>query len=195
LTDGSKTGEVSFYRHKQNHVLSQFPKPDNITDFEVMLLPSKSVLELISEHGDPYYVKIDIEHYDEVILRMLFENSIMPPFISAESHSIEMFSLLVALGKYNAFKLVDGSSISLIYRNHEIITNQGKEMYSFPNHSAGPFGEDVLGGWMTANNFFRLLGLAGLGWKDIHATNIHPPNPKTTADIQTEVKIVLNNNQ
>lgn len=44
-----------------------------------------------------------------------------------------------------------------------IISKEGRrELYSFPYQSAGPFGEDVVGEWMTADNFsessrFRVL--------------------------------------
>ena len=41
----------------------------------------------------------------------------------------------------------------------------------FPHHSAGPFGNDISGPWMTSDNIFKVLSFAGLGWKDIHATN------------------------
>lgn len=191
LTDGTQSGKVSFYRHKKNHVLSQFPKPSNLENFDEIILPSKSVLQIIAEYGSPYYIKIDIEHYDEKILRVLLENDVKPPLISAESHSIEVFSLLVALGKYNAFKLVEGKLVSQIYQNHKINTINGLETYSFPHHSAGPFGEDINGQWMTANNFFRLLGFVGLGWKDIHATNIHEPIPNLYADLQTNISVIL----
>ena len=117
---------------------------------------------MIQEYGDPYYIKIDVENYDQVLLRKLFENNIKPPFISAESHSIEIFCLLVALGGYNSFKLVDGETVSQLYKNHKIVTNNGIEFYSFPHHSAGPFGDDVFGEWMTADNFFKVLALLGL---------------------------------
>ena len=172
LTTGETSSEVNFYVHKTNDVLSQFPPPLDAENFEKVRLPSKSVLQLVQRYGEPHYIKIDIEHYDEAILRALFENDIVPPFISAESHSIEVFSLLVALGRYNAFKLVDGRSVSKRYLNHKILVKEKEEFYSFPYHSAGPFGEDILGEWMTAENFFRLLAFEGLGWKDIHATNV-----------------------
>lgn len=191
LTDGTQSGNVSFYRHKKNNLLSQFPKPLDLENFDEILLPSKSVVQIITEHGSPHFIKIDIEHYDEKILRALFENDIRPSLISAESHSIEVFSLLVALGKYNAFKLVEGNLVSQIYQNHQINTINGLETYSFPHHSAGPFGEDINGQWMTANNFFRLLGFVGLGWKDIHATNIDKPNPNLYADLQTNISVIF----
>jgi hypothetical protein len=84
------------------------------------------------------------------------------------------------MGKYNSFKLVEGGSVSRDYKNHKIITPNGNEVYSFPHHSAGPFGEDVNGDWMPAGVFFRLLGLAGLGWKDIHATTVCDPTTNKT---------------
>ena len=191
LTTGDTPDEVYFYIHKINHVLSQFPPPLNTGDFEKVLLPSKSVQQLISKYGDPYYIKIDIEHYDESILRTLFEHNIVPPFISAESHSIGVFSLLVAMGRYNAFKLVDGNSVSKKYINHKIISNEKAEFYSFPYHSAGPFGEDIDGEWMTADNFYQLLAFEKLGWKDIHATNVYAPNPTLTPKLLPYIKLGL----
>lgn len=171
LTTGGHNSEVFFYLHKTNHVLSQFPEPEHPTDFDKVLLPSRSVLDIVKQHGEPHYIKIDIEHYDEKILRALFENGICPPFISAESHSIEVFALLLALGRYRSFKLVDGRTVADKYKRHVIQVNGESTEYTFPAHSAGPFGEDVLGPWMTANDFFTRLAQEGLGWKDIHATN------------------------
>lgn len=172
------TPEVDFYIHQSNHVLSRFPPPDPhlLHEFDKVRLPSKSITNLIRRYGAPYYVKIDIEGFDGEILKSLFLNQIFPPFISAESHSPEVFSLLVGLGKYNAFKLVNSPTVSQTYKNHPIAICTGSEPYSFPVHSAGPFGEDVAGDWMTAECFLRLLAIEGFGWKDIHATNIAEPS-------------------
>jgi len=188
LTTDDSANEAYFYIHKDNHVLSQFPEPETPQDFEKILLPSQSAIQLIEKYRNPYYIKIDIEHYDQAILRTLFENDVRPPFISAESHDIEVFSLLVSLGRYNSFKLVDGISVSTKYNDHEIVVNEGTETHSFPHHSAGPFGNDISGEWMTANNFYRLLAFENLGWKDIHATNLYPPNPDSAPTMEPYVK-------
>lgn len=180
---------VDFFVHKVDHVRSQFPRPDNQNDFEKVSLPSKNVTQIIRKHGSPWYIKIDIEHYDQVILRELFVNNIMPPYISSESHSIEVFALMVALGKYNAFKLVDGLAVESRYRNCNISTNQGITRYSFPYHSAGPFGPDISGPWMTRDNFFRVLGIVGLGWRDIHATNIDRADINYVPNIQVNLDV------
>lgn len=169
---------VPFFIHKYHHIWSQFPcpAPDLLDQFEQVYLPSKNVIDLIQDYGDPYYIKIDIEHYDQVILRHLFVNQIFPPYISAESHTIDIFCLLVALGGYESFKLVDGASVSTKYQDHLIATQQGSTVYSFPYHSAGPFGNDIQGDWMTKDHFARLLLFAGLGWKDVHASRVDRPN-------------------
>lgn len=181
LTAEGGSGSIEFYIHKLHHVLSQLPPPLPIRapNYDKVVLPSKSISDLLKAHGDPYYIKIDIEHYDAPILQALFCAGVFPPFISAEAHSIEVFSLLVTQGRYTAFKLVDGKSVSQVY-SRRIITcdDQGSPVrYSFPYSSAGPFGNDVDGKWMAAHTFLRVLALEGLGWKDIHATHRELADP------------------
>ncbi|MDB5452908.1 MAG: methyltransferase, partial [Caulobacteraceae bacterium] len=184
---------VPFHVHKHNHVLSQFPPPpqNQLPQFERVLLASRNVTELIRAHGDPHYIKIDLEHYDQVILRELFASGIFPPYISAESHSIDVFALMVALGNYGSFKLVDGKNIPIKYSNVKIDSTSGVSDYSFPAHSAGPFGEDIAGPWMTKDNFFRLLSFAGLGWKDIHASRVDDPDPGYAPRPQFSVQLKI----
>jgi hypothetical protein len=184
---------VPFYIHKNQHVLSQFPRPEQsiMHDFEEVYLPSKNVVDILNFYGDPYYIKLDLEHYDQVVLRELFLNGLYPPYISAESHSIDVFCLLVACNAYDAFKLVDGATVSTKYKDHQISTNTGSEIYSFPDHSAGPFGNDIKGDWMTKDNFAQLLLFAGLGWKDIHVSNVDPPNPVYAPSPEFRIQIKI----
>jgi hypothetical protein len=150
-------------------------------------LPARNVAGLMRQYGDPYYVKIDLEHYDQVLLEDLFRNGIRPAYISAESHDVTVLALLVAVGRYTAFKLVDGPTVAQRYKDHTIHTTLGPERYSFPHHSAGPFGDDISGPWLTANNFFRLLAFQGLGWKDVHASHVATPDPNYAPAIQVHL--------
>jgi FkbM family methyltransferase len=170
LTASNEADKVPFYIHKTNHVLSQFPEPPqwDIASFEKVSLPPESVNNIVNRYGPPHYIKIDIEHYDSEILRALFKYDIRPEFISAESHISEVFSLLVTEGHYDAFKLVEGSTVSEVYSSRQI---EGEE-YSFPHHSAGPYGDDVDGQWLCEEDFSQHLENVGLGWKDIHATKL-----------------------
>jgi hypothetical protein len=119
-------------------------------------LPATTITNLVSEFGNPYYVKIDIEFMDEIILKQLFKANIYPPFISAESHSINIFATLLTLGGYQAFNMVDGPTVSIKYKNCLISHLQGRqERFRFEEGSAGPFGEVITDPWMTADNFLN----------------------------------------
>lgn len=180
VTAEDRSGEVDFYVHNTHHVLSQLDKPDKdrVEQYTPIRLPSKPILKILQAHGAPHYVKIDIEHYDAQLLRALFAGGIHPPYISAEAHSIEVFCTLVGEGGYGAFKLVDGYHVPRDYK--DFATESGLK-YAFPLDSAGPFGNDIQGEWMTSDHFFQLLAYWGLGWIDIHATNVDEPNPEAKA--------------
>jgi FkbM family methyltransferase len=163
--------QIEFFVHKFNHVLSQVgAPPDKIKgDFDAIRVPNRRASDVIKQFGIPHYVKIDIEHFDHIVLEDIFENGVRPPYISVESHSIQVFALLVAAG-YRKFNLVDGITVSMSYGDAKINTPQGIESYSFKYHSAGPFGEDIVSPWLDQDSFFYFLASVGLGWKDIHAT-------------------------
>lgn len=177
LSDQNHVEPVTFHLHRFNHVLSQFPVPldENPAsetyrgNYQPMQLPAVTPADVVRAHGEPHYIKIDVETYDEAILANLFAAGFRPPYISAESHGIDVFASLVAVGGYRRFKLVDGNSVPDRFRNHVVATPGGHAVHSFPYHSAGPFGEDIPGDWLSPNDFFYLLAHQGLGWKDIHA--------------------------
>lgn len=165
---------VPFYLHDKKHILSQFPEPapDRMSVFSKVELPAITPIDLLEKHGEAHYIKIDLEHYDAEVLRLLFRNQIYPEYISAESHSPEIFCLLVAYGGYDAFKLVDGATVPLLYKDAIISALNGhRAEYSFPAHSAGPYGEDISGEWLSGRAMLRKLGFYGCGWRDLHATN------------------------
>ena len=174
LTAGDDAPEVPFYVHRTNHVLSQFPSPANPAEFDRVVLPAVAVVDLIARFGAPHYIKIDIEHYDEAILRALFAANIRPPFISAESHSFEVFAALVALGGYRAFKLVDGITVPQCFRDHPIATHLGTARHSFPEHSAGPFGVDIPGPWARPRSVHAVARRRGL-WLEGYSRDLGPP--------------------
>ena len=166
-----------FFIHRHNHVLSQLPPPaaDKAGQFMEVVLPARHVVDVVAHHGPAHYIKIDIEHSDAAILRALLADGITPDYISAESHDVAVFCLLVALGNYGAFKLVNGPSVQDVFAEHFIDTPQGRSIRTFPRHSAGPFGNDLPGPWLDTTALFQLLGREGLGWKDIHASRVDKP--------------------
>lgn len=165
LTVDGRT-EVPFFLHRSMHVGSQLPRPSDqlAHNYRQVMLPAASPIAIIEKHGEPFYIKIDLENYDHEVLRSLFSAGIVPPFISAESHRLEVFCLLAGLGRYCGFKLVEGAGVA----NMRLVTPG--EIYRFPPHSAGPFGDDIPGPWISAEQMMMRLCMVGLGWRDIHAT-------------------------
>lgn len=178
LTVDPAVTEVPFYLHRANHLLSQLPRPapERLGEFDETVLPAATFTALAARHGDPFYVKIDLEGYDDLILQDLFRCGVFPPYISAEAHTIDVFCTLVALGGYDAFKLVEGEFVGRDYAAHPIATDSGTQVYAFPSpHSSGPFGNDIPGPWMDRALFLRYLAHVGPGWIDIHASRVDPP--------------------
>jgi len=162
-----------FYLHKQHHVLGQFPQPEaeRRGEFDRIAVPRRAATQIIEDHGDPYYVKIDVQRYEAAILRSLLEHGIRPPYISSEFQGVEVFALLVTIGRYNAFKITEGETVSETYGRCTIIVGDHIEQHSFPVHAAGPFGDDLVGPWMTAEGCLKVIARDGISWKDVHATN------------------------
>ncbi len=98
---------------------------------------------------------------------------------------------MFALGGYDAFKLVDGHSVVQRYRNYPISVGNDIEIYSFPYHSAGPFGDDVAGEWLTGSSFFSILAVKGLGWKDIHASNVRTGTQIVVIETDASLTVLL----
>lgn len=161
----NKNAEVDFYIHKTNNVLSQLPKPENLDDFNLVKVVSVKPSDIIKKYGEAEYIKIDVEHSDVEIISDIFNSGIFPNYISAEVHDISVFSLLTYTNTYGYFKILDGKSVSDVYKNIDI---SGK-LYSFPFHSAGPMFEDISQKPLNKTELFNELSVLGLGWKDIHA--------------------------
>ncbi len=181
LTVEPNPAEVPFYLHKEHDFLGQFPRPKAslLHKFEEVLLPAKNVISLIETYGTPHYIKVDLEHYDQFVLRDLFAHDIRPAFISAEAQTAEVFELLAEQGGYRAFNLVEGATVPKLYEKSRIRCGKEWKTYSFPTHSAGPLGEDINGPWLSAKEFRQRLQQVGLGWRDVHATNLIRPRSKT----------------
>lgn len=181
LTIDPAVEQVPFFLHRANDLLSQLPRPAPglVGQFDEIVLPAATLAALVARHGEPHYVKIDLEGYDDVILKDLFRNGVFPPYISAEAHTVDVFCTLVAMGGYDAFKLVYGKTVGRDYAAHTIATAGGAEVYRFPDDSAGPFGNDVPGPWMDRGQFLRYLAHVGPGWVDIHASRIDQPGAGT----------------
>ncbi len=161
----------NFYLN-DNYLLGQYPVPkkNELNKFKKINLEKKDIKSLFSTYGQPYYVKIDLEEYDHVILKRIFDLKIKPNYISAEAINNDVINLFLTNINYNSFKLIEGNSVGFLYNKFNFKNNEKEINYSFPENSAGPFGNDIMGNWISKKNFSKLMEYKKSGWRDIHAS-------------------------
>lgn len=176
LSAAEDEGEVDFYVHKTNHVLSRFPRPcdESVADFEAARVRQRLPSSIVRQYGAPHYIKLDLEHYDQMVLQELFSKDIYPRYISSEVHDAGVLQLMMQAG-YTYFSLVNGPDVPEHYRDLSFLNAHGaQQSFSFPLHSAGPFGKDLRFPWLKPWQMKVLLRFLGPGWKDVHGSRSRP---------------------
>ncbi len=178
VVTGGYCGSTEFYINDTYDYLgtTNIPVHQDSGNYRKVKLKSRSITSIIEQYGEPYYIKIDIEGGDDEVLTSILKSGYRPPYLSVEAHSFDVFTTLVCLGNYKAFKLLDGLSVVDDYSDFRVTFQDGKSVpHAFPLHSAGPFGNDIAGDWMSTREFFKYLSFVGTGWKDIHVSSIDSP--------------------
>lgn len=169
---GPRAGEFDFHINERESQISTFaPQPGNQDPWRVERVTVRTLSSIIANYGQPHFVKIDVEHLDHLVLEDLLDAGIIPPYVSAEAHIPETFEALIAMG-YDRFHIIKGEQVPERYGRCEITLRDGRRRpYGFPALSSGPFGNDIVGAWLTPAAARVRLGEIGLGWVDIHATH------------------------
>jgi FkbM family methyltransferase len=166
---GSEEGVAEFFVHRDKPALSTFVAPERARDEWLSRnVTVRRLSSIVREYGEAYFIKIDVERYDHIVLLDLLTHGLRPKFVSAESHVIDVFCALVCMG-YERFKIVDGARVAELFGNHAIETLvEGRVKHRFSGQSSGPFGEDLPGQWIGKDGCLEQLLRHGLGWVDIH---------------------------
>lgn len=133
-----------------------------------------TIVDLIADYGNPYYIKIDLEGYDSCVLSQLFEAKIFPDYLSAEAHISLPFALIDESGAYNSYQIMDARKFSGMSFACPGQSDVDIEFGCFHEGTSGPFGVDIPSPWMNSRQCLTNLAIAGLGWRDIHALKQHP---------------------
>lgn len=180
ITDASSV-PLDFYVNHTRSEWSSFIKDIGARGhkgYSVNKIEMLPIADLFSKFGTPYYLKIDIEGYDQRIIDALDSLPYRPRFISAEESGVRMIDSLYGLGA-SAFKLVDQTSHPSIKLPNPPREGRFSRHY-FVAGSSGPFGEETPGDWISYK-VFRELYLtkyrsedgtwisSSKGWFDIHA--------------------------
>jgi FkbM family methyltransferase len=184
IIDGAisrRSGRVSFY--KSDHSVwgttcKQWAERNERLGARARLIEIDTVDigTLLQQYGVPYYLKVDIEGSDRLVLDALRDAPVLPPFISIESEKVSLAKLrselllLKQLG-YSEYKIVQQESIPGSVLRTTTLNGQPL-IHTFENHSSGPFGDDLSGRWLTYRQamlryvciflLYRLFGDDGL---------------------------------
>jgi len=135
--------------------------------------------QLIAEHGEPYYIKCDMEGADELFVRQLLASDCRPDYVSVEAGSLEILALLYAAG-YDRVQIVNQAFLP--FNPLPEPAREGRFVpVTFNGFMSGPFGRELdPGRWRSYARAvedylsFKSLnqrddGLAH-GWLDFHVT-------------------------
>jgi FkbM family methyltransferase len=137
--------------------------------FKPVQVEVKPLSSIIRKYGHPYFVKIDVEFLDHIVLLDLLKAGILPEHISAEAHFVDVYCALVSMG-YTSFKLVIGEEVAETFKNCVVHSRDGNRIdHVFSYRSSGPFAEDLAGPWLTKEEALSQLMEHNFGWIDLHA--------------------------
>lgn len=116
-------------------------------------VPTMSMAALFSAYGMPYFMKVDIEGYDQLCIRALIDRDDRPDFTSIESHAwlydetLADLELLRQAG-YTKFKIIPQHDI--MRQRPPAKSLEGLPIdYTFVSGSSGLFGRELPGRWMS----------------------------------------------
>jgi len=180
-----RDGKLPFYVNLDNDEWSSFNRALGTrqgTRYEVVTVPCITPARLFERFGVPYFVKIDIEGFDHLVVRALGGLKTKPRLASVEDNGFVSLVELFNAG-CRAFKFMDQVEKWKIALPNPPL--EGKFVKGrFGACTSGPFGDEVPGTWMTledaARFYFKHIRPPGRGlqqhWWDIHGQ--FGPGPK-----------------
>lgn len=136
-----------------------------------------TLAQLFNEFATPFYLKIDVEGVDHVVLDQLRALHRLPQFVSVEDcrFGFRYMETLAACG-YDGFKLLDQSTVANM--------RDPQTGHIFPPGSSGPLGKDIEGNWLfypeIVEAYTRTVRDAAGNrlaprsqWWDIHCTRLN----------------------
>jgi hypothetical protein len=108
ITDASADDHLDFYINHKRSEFSSFVREIGCRDgspFSVAKIPMLAIKDVSREFGTPYYLKIDIEGYDERIVNAMSDLPWRPRSISVEESGVGIVDALQRIGAAG-FKLV-----------------------------------------------------------------------------------------
>lgn len=171
--------QIPFYVHDHGD-WSSLHKSERFTDgsFHTISVTGLAPARLFAEFGVPYYVKIDIEGADHLVLEAIAGLPRKPPYVSYELGPATTWADALHSAGYGQFKLVQQDALPK--RRYLLGSGDKQAPYKFTGYHSGPFGEESHGEWVGLErlnaNVEAIDWSSGLGkWFDVHAKYGPPP--------------------
>jgi FkbM family methyltransferase len=165
IAPASAGDTLTFYKNEQMSTWGTINKEwagrnEQLGDASIAIqTPRVDVDEAYRRFGVPYYLKVDIEGVDRLVIETLRSHAERPQYISMEAEKtdfdalVEDLNLFRELG-YRKFKSVQQATIPR--RRVRVKTLDGGEIeYEFAKDASGPFGEDIPQPWLTYDEAVR----------------------------------------
>ena len=146
---GEKEGVFTFYSNLDNDHWSSFNREWGTrqgTRWEGIEVPCRTPQWLIAKHGMPYYLKIDIEGHDLMVVRSLRDFPLRPRYISVEEGGASFLAELWSIG-CRSFKLVNQHTLYEVRCPNPPLEGIFVDA-QFNGEMSGPFGDEAPGAWM-----------------------------------------------
>ena len=164
IAAASEGPEITFFKNSDS-VLGTIDKSraEKAADLghksESIVVPRLDAADVFRLHGVPYFLKVDVEGVDQLVLEGLKVQADRPQYISVESDKLDFdrleadLKLLRELG-YRKFRAVQQQRIpGSVVRTK---TLDGKVIdYTFETGASGSFGEDLQIAWLDYDGIIR----------------------------------------
>lgn len=147
-------------------------------DYQISEVNCLTLFHFVAKYGMPFFMKIDVEGIDELVVRDLSKMDNRPAYISVEDAGIHCLIALYESGvrKFKFTNQLDAQKLQRPSRPG----GQGCESRLFGVSTSGPFGSDLPGEWIDTPTAFRYYvnhvrppGHPPInGWWDIHGRYI-----------------------
>lgn len=126
---------------------------------ECIVVPRIDAVDIYRSFGVPYFLKVDVEGADQLILDGLKRQPSRPRYISVESDKVDFDEVEAQLGLlrelgYRKFKAVQQQRIPGS-RVETKALDGSKVVHVFESGASGPFGEDLSGQWLDFDGIIR----------------------------------------
>lgn len=164
IAPASKGPSITFYKNSDS-VLSTIDKAraERASSLghksESVVLPRLDVADVFGSHGVPYFLKVDVEGVDQLVLEGLKLQTDRPQYISVESDKVDFDDVEAELGLlrelgYRKFKAVQQQRIPGSVVQAKCLDGKVIE-HTFEPGASGLFGDDLPGPWLDYDSILH----------------------------------------